>query len=65
MSPDERLHPQIQQAIRRYIGYGWGNAIIQDLVRFRFNLRLSSKCLNTFREGGECTAHCQQNCSLR
>lgn len=65
MSPEERLHPQIQQAIFRYIGYGWENTLIQNLVRYRFNVKLSSKCLNTLRTGGECTKHCLSVCSLK
>lgn len=65
MSPEEKLHPRIQQAVARYISYGWGNAIIQDLVRFRFNVKLSARCLNTLRCGGECTPHCQSVCNLK
>lgn len=65
MKPDERIHPLIYQSIVRYFSYGWGNAIIQDLLRFRFNVKISSRCLNTLRSDGDCTAHCQSLCPFQ
>ena len=62
MKPEEQMHPLIYQTLVRYIGYGWGDAIIQSLIRYRFNVIISHHCLRTFREGGDCTAHCQSVC---
>ena len=49
MKPEENLHPLVYQSLLRYIGYGWNNALIQSLVRYRFNVKISQRCLNTFR----------------
>ena len=65
MKPEENMHPLIYQSLLRYIGYGWGNALIQSLIRYRFNVRLSQRCLNTFRQNGVCTPHCQSSCPFR
>lgn len=65
MTPEERLHPKIQQAIQRYISYGWGNTMIQNLIRYRFQVKLSTKCLKTIRAQGACSKHCQSICSLK
>lgn len=62
MKPEERMHPLVQQALRRYISYGWQNALILNLIRYRFNVRLSTQCLETFREGKSCTAYCESHC---
>lgn len=59
------VHPVIEQAVQRYIGYGWGNAIILDLIRFRFNVRLSSRCVNNLRNDSPCTKQCRENCWLK
>ena len=65
MKPDEVLHPLVYQSLLRYVGYGWGNALIQSLLRYRFNVKISQRCLNTFRSGGDCTAQCQSLCPFR
>lgn len=65
MTPEEMLHPMIMQSIRRYISYGWNNALIQDLIRFRFGVRLSGKCLQAIRSGTPCTEYCQSYCVLK
>lgn len=62
MKPEENLHPLVYQSLLRYIGYGWGNALIQSLIRYRFNVKISQRCLNTFRNGENCTAQCQMHC---
>ncbi|MBR0355258.1 MAG: hypothetical protein IJK35_07785 [Oscillospiraceae bacterium] len=60
--PEERMHPLVWQTILRYLSYGWGTAIIQDLIRFRFGVKISLRCLNTIRRGGTCTGHCLETC---
>ena len=65
MTPDERLHPKILQAVQRYISYHWDNTLIQSLIRYRFNVKLTTKCLQTIRAGAECSKHCQSICSLK
>ena len=65
MKPEETLHPMIMQSIRRYISYGWNNALIQDLIRFRFNVKLSARCLQVIRTDSACTAYCQSHCTLK
>ena len=65
MKPEEVMHPLIYQSLRRYIAYGWGNALIQSLIRYRFNVRISQRCLKTFREDGCCSAQCQSLCPFR
>ncbi len=65
MKPEENMHPLIYQSLLRYIGYGWGNALIQSLIRYRFNVRLSQRCLNTFRQNGNCSVRCQSQCPFR
>ena len=65
MKPEENMHPLIYQSLVRYVGYGWGNTLIQSLIRFRFNVRISQRCLKTFREGGSCSVHCQSLCPFR
>ena len=59
------MHPLVFQSVRRYIGYGWGNALIQDLLRFRFNVRISGRCLKTIREDASCSEHCRSVCPFR
>lgn len=65
MKPDEIIHPLVFQSLQRYLSYGWGNAIIQDLIRFRFNVKMNSRCLKTLRENGDCTPHCQSVCPFK
>ena len=65
MKPEENMHPLIYQSLLRYIGYGWGNALIQSLIRYRFNVKLSQRCLNTFRCNGDCSARCLESCPMR
>ena len=65
MKPEELLHPMILQAVKRYISYRWDNGIIQDLVRFRFNVRLSAKCLKAIRNDESCTEYCRSHCVLK
>lgn len=62
MKPEEQMHPLVYQSLVRYIGYGWGDAIIQSLIRYRFNVKISHRCLKTFRCGEDCTAHCLSVC---
>lgn len=65
MRPEENIHPLIYQSLQRYISYGWGNALIQSLLRFRFNVKISRRCLKTLREGGSCSAQCQSLCPFQ
>lgn len=60
--PEEQIHPLVLQTILRYLSYGWGSAMIQSLIRYRFDVRLGLQCLNTIRRGERCTPHCQENC---
>ena len=60
--PEERMHPLVYQTILRSLGYGWGTAIIQDLIRFRFDVKISLHCLNTIRARGRCTRRCLESC---
>ena len=62
MRPDEKLHPKIVLDIRRYIGYGWGNAIIMDLVYFRYSVSLCARCVEHLRRGDECSRRCESHC---
>ncbi|MBQ5978202.1 MAG: hypothetical protein IJL51_08730 [Oscillospiraceae bacterium] len=62
MKPEENLHPLVYQSLLRYLGYGWNNALIQSLLRYRFNVKISQRCLNTFRKGGNCSTQCQSLC---
>ncbi|MCR5664625.1 MAG: hypothetical protein K6G17_07090 [Oscillospiraceae bacterium] len=65
MKPDERMDPFVMMTVRRYLSYHWKNAVIKDLIRFRFSLKLSEKCLNTIRQYGDCTRSCLENCCLK
>lgn len=64
MRPDERLHPKIVLDIRRYFSYGWGNAIIMDLVLFRYGVNLRARCLEHLRRGDECSSRCANRCAF-
>lgn len=59
------INPAVRQAIERYISYNWGNAIILELVRFRFNMKLKSKCINSIRTDTPCTKKCLETCMLK
>lgn len=65
MRPEERMHPLVYQTLIRYFSYRWGNALIQSLIRYRFGLRLSVRCLETFQKGEDCNVRCQENCPFR
>ncbi len=65
MKPEQRMHPLVYQSVKRYLGYRWGNAIIQDLLRFRFGLKISVRCLKTIREDGACSIQSQSLCPFR
>ena len=59
------MHPLACESIRRWLGYHWGSALIQDLTRARFGLRLSRRCLDTLRNGAECSARCRESCPFK
>ena len=59
------INPAVRQAIERYLSYHWGNAIILDLVRFRFNMKLKSKCIDSIRTDTPCTKKCLETCVLK
>lgn len=65
MSPEERMHPLVYQTLLRYFSYHWGNALIQSLIRYRFGIRLSVRCLDALRNGERCGARCMDNCPFQ
>lgn len=65
MKPEERMHPLVYQSLVRYLGYRWGDALIQSLIRYRFGLRISHRCLEAFRKGDDCTPRCMESCPFR
>lgn len=65
MKPDEVIHPLIYQSLNRYLSYHWGDALIQSLIRCRFNVKMSVRCLRTLREDKNCTASCFERCPFR
>lgn len=65
MKPEELMHPLVAESIRRYQLYGWGPALIQQLLRRRFNVKVGQRCLQSFREGKDCTPRCLENCPFK
>lgn len=64
-TPLQGLPPVITQSLRRYLGYGWGDALILALVKRRHGVKLSHVCVDNLREGKDCTARCREHCVLK
>ncbi len=65
MLPEERVHPLIIRSVLRYLSYHWGTAMIQNLIRCRFGVRISSRCIRTIQSGASCTEHCLSDCPFQ
>lgn len=55
----------IESSVRRYLSYNWGNSMIISLVRRRFGVRITSRCVETLRKGTFCTPKCREHCVFR
>jgi len=58
------LDPRIISTVKRYIDYGWNTALIQRLVRSRFNAPIRAVCIKNIHEGKNCTPRCMENCPM-
>ena len=65
MKPEDVLHPLVTQSVRRYLSYRWGDAIIQGLIRYRLNVKLSVRCIDAMRSDAACGARCQSRCPFK
>jgi len=59
------LDPRIISTVRRYLDYGWTTALIQRLVRSRFNAPLRAVCIKNIRDGKDCTPRCMESCPVK
>ena len=59
------LDPRIISTVKRYLDYGWSTALIQRLVRSRFNAPIRAVCINNIRDYKNCTSRCEENCPMK
>ena len=65
MTQTDSMPLEVERSVRRYLSYGWGNSIIVSLVRRRFGARISSRCIDSMRNGLPCTPKCRETCVFR